>query len=112
MSAVPCWGEGCVPNLPGLLSCVLNLVLTGITGLSPGFSGEQESWGLLVKMLGGRKVGEVGDFSDGLCERNSTGLSSLVLCLSSPLPRFLYFSCVASRHFYLAQVRTLLLKGS
>lgn len=34
-------GEGCVPNLPGLLSCVLNLVLMGINSL--GFSGKQGS---------------------------------------------------------------------
>lgn len=62
--------------------------------------------GLSVKgMLGERKVGAEratqwsGPVSDGLCGRNSTGLSSLDCCLASSCPTLLHFPSVTLQTF-------------
>lgn len=65
---------------------------------------------LSVKMLGGRKVGEVGaphwsgPTSDGLYESNSAGLPSLDLVLLLPSPDCSTFPLSLSKHLYLPLV--------
>ena len=92
-----------LPHLLGLLSCVLSLVLTCVD--STDFSGKQGSSGFsgcqLKCSVGGRWEKSAASQSNVRClfKRNSTGVSSLDLCLASSLPQFLHFPSVRLQTF-------------